>query len=287
MSLLRLLLGTLLLALSACKAGGEPVRPALWEVTGQQGQRGWLFGTIHSLPEPVDWRSEQMISALAGADRLVLEIDNAGDAKAIDAIYRRLAASQGLPPLAERVPSERRAAFEALMKEHRLSLRDFGQTETWAVALTLSRAVTSASKGTFGMEQELMRATPGLPVIALAGAEAQLRIFDGLPEAEQQDLLGAVIEEASGAISSERLARAWATGDLATLEKEMQTGILADAELREALMLAPNRDWTDKVAAMLDSGARPFVAVGAAHMAGPEGMPALLARRGYAVRRLQ
>ena len=99
MSLLRVLFGALLLALSACKAGGEPVRPALWEVTGPQGQRGWLFGTIHSLPKPVDWRSPPMDSALAGADRLVLEIDNAGDAKGIDAIYRRLAASRGLPPL--------------------------------------------------------------------------------------------------------------------------------------------------------------------------------------------
>lgn len=287
MTLLRLLFGALLLALSACKAGGEPVRPALWEVTGQQGQRGWLFGTIHSLPEPVEWRSEAMMAALAGADRLVLEIDNAGDARSIDAIYRRLAANPGLPPLAERVPPARRAAFDALAREYRLNPRDFGQTETWAVALTLSRAVTSASKGKFGMEQELMRATPGLPVIALAGAEAQLRIFDGLPEAEQQDLLGAVIEEASGAISSERLAKAWETGDLATLEAEMQTGILADAELREALMIGPNRDWTDKVVAMLDSGARPFVAVGAAHMAGPEGMPALLEARGYTVRRLQ
>ena len=287
MSLLRALLGALLLVLAACKAGGEPVRPALWEVTGPQGQRGWLFGTIHSLPEPVDWQSEPMKQALAGADRLVLEIDNAGDARAIDAIYRRLAASRGLTPLAERVPPEHRAAFDALAQKHRLDPRDFGQTETWAVALTLSRAVTSASKGTFGMEQELMRATPGLPVVALAGAEAQLRIFDGLPEAEQQDLLGAVIEEASGAISSEKLAKAWASGDIATLDKEMQTGILADPELREALMTAPNRDWTARVVAMLADGARPFVAVGAAHMAGPEGMPALLEARGFTVRRLQ
>ncbi|HMP56362.1 MAG TPA: TraB/GumN family protein [Novosphingobium sp.] len=287
MSLLRLVLGALLLALSACQAGGEPVRPALWEVTSPQGQRGWLFGTIHSLPEPVEWQSDAMKSALAGADRLVLEIDNAGDARAIDAIYRRLAASRGLPPLIERVPPDQRGAFDALMRKHRLNPRDFAQTETWAVALTLSRAVTAQSKGTFGMEQELMRATPGLPVIALAGAEAQLRIFDGLPETEQQDLLAAVIEEASGAISSERLARAWATGDLLALEKEMQTGILADPELREALMLAPNRDWAAQVVAMLTDGARPFVAVGAAHMAGPEGIPALLEARGFTVRRLQ
>lgn len=287
MTLLRGVFACLLLGLAACKAGGEPVRPALWEVSGPQGEQAWLFGTIHALPKPVDWRSPAMEAALAGSDRLVLEIDNAGDASAIDAIYRRLAASRDLPPLAERVPAARRAAFDILMDKHGLDPRDFRQTETWAAALTLSRAVTSGSKGTFGMEQELMRAASDRPVVALAGAEAQLRTFDTLPENEQQDLLGAVIEEASGAVSSERLAAAWSTGNIAALEKEMQTGLLADPELREALMLAPNRDWAAKVTALLAEGAKPLVAVGAGHMTGPQGLPALLEAQGFTVRRLQ
>jgi len=74
---------------------------------------------------------------------------------------------------------------------------------------------------------------------------------------------------------------------LATLEREMAGGILADPELRQALLTARNRAWTERVAALLAQGRRPLVAVGAAHMLGSEGLPALLAARGYTVRRIQ
>lgn len=283
----RLALG-LLLALGAC--AHEPARkvtPALWEVSGPDGQRGWLFGSIHALPKPVDWRTPAMDSALTGSDRLVMEIGRNDDSQAINRIYRELAASSGLPPLVERVEPEKRAALVASMKRLGLDPADFSQTETWAAALALSRAASADQSRAFGMEQELTEATSAKPVVALEGAEAQLRGFDALPETEQRDLLAAVVAEAGGAIGNERLAHAWASGDMAALEAETRNGILADPELREALLIAPNRRWAKKVAAILRSGGRPLVAVGAAHMAGPAGIPALLASDGFAVKRLQ
>ena len=62
---------------------------------------------------------------------------------------------------------------------------------------------------------------------------------------------------------------------------------MEDPELREALLVRRNRDWVGQLDAILASGERPLVAVGTAHLLGPDGLPTLLARRGYTTRRIQ
>ena len=69
---------------------------------------------------------------------------------------------------------------------------------------------------------------------------------------------------------------------VAALEAE-----LARAELREALLTRRNRAWADTIGAMLAEGRKPLVAVGAAHMAPPQGLPELLTAMGYTVRRVR
>jgi uncharacterized protein YbaP (TraB family) len=63
--------------------------------------------------------------------------------------------------------------------------------------------------------------------------------------------------------------------------------MLSDPDLRAALFTGRNRSWSARIAAMLARGEHPFVAVGAAHMAGADGLPAMLAAAGYRVTRVQ
>jgi len=111
-------------------------------------------------------------------------------------------------------------------------------------------------------------------------------VFDRLPQPEQADLLVATARDAATDVE-DREAIAWLTGDIATLECAAASGVLADPELREALQLARNRAWDKRIERLLANGEKPFVAVGAAHMFGQEGLPALLAAHGYEVRRVE
>lgn len=278
----------LLLVLAGCKAAPPaPVAPALWEVRGPNGEHGWLFGTIHALPERVAWRSPPMDAALSGADRIVMEIGNADKPEELTRLFSQLARGEGEAPVEQRVDPALRAKFRALLDEFNLNAGDFANTDTWAVALQISRAAQGEAQGAFGLEAELMRAAAGKPVTELEGAEAQFRMFESLPEQDQRDLLDAIVVEASATDAEDRLGAAWKRGDMALMEAETRTGLLADRELREALLTSRNVAWAGKVAAMMRGGAHPFVAVGAAHMAGPDGMPALLAARGFTVTRVQ
>jgi len=273
------------MGLAGCQEAPEPARPALWEVTGPGPQQGWLFGTIHALPRPVDWRSPQIDAALAKADRIVVEIGASADQAAIGKVFAELGRTPGQPPLSDRVAPELRPLLAKRLSAAGFKESDFVETETWAAALTLARAGAGGMDAANGIDRAVEAAANGRPVVELEGTRRQLGLFDGLPEKEQRDLLAAVVADPRP--GEETSARAWQTGDMVAIERETKRGLLADPELREILLTQRNQAWTETITQMLLAGQHPFVAIGGAHMAGLDGLPALLAAKGFTVRRVQ
>ena len=70
------------------------------------------------------------------------------------------------------------------------------------------------------------------------------------------------------------------------IHRAERTGILADPNLRAALLVERNRRWAAALVPLLEQPARPLVAVGTAHLVGPEGLASLLEAAGYRIRRL-
>jgi uncharacterized protein YbaP (TraB family) len=281
-----LLAAALALALSGCgHAHGdwpEP-RPALWEVTGPGGQHGWLFGTIHSLPDGVEWRTDAIDAAFGKASVLVVEIANLTDSDAAAAGFRRLSTTPGLPPLTQRVPAADRPQVAALLARAGLADDAFPATETWGAAIVLANRVRSADSGN-GADRVLIgeaKRVEGLETFA-----SQYGVFDRLPARAQGELLVATARD-SAAASENAEERAWLTGDLAALERQADAGVLAYPDLAEPLQRARNRAWAARISQLLADREAPFVAVGEAHMFGAESLPALLAARGYAVKRVR
>lgn len=285
----RLALATLAaLALAGCSKPAE-VRPALWLVEGPGGQQAWLFGTIHALPQPVAWRSDKIAAALEQSDRLVLEValidDDAGTARA----FAALAESPGLPPLLQRVPGDLHDELGAALKQDGFAPDALDRYESWAAALMLQNAAMAAGKSDSanGIDRALLRGY-AKPVEEFEGAAAQLAIFDRLPELAQRALLAAALGGPGDELAKMRqLEQAWAHGDLGFIDNATNADFLNSPDLRDALLVRRNRAWLIKLTAELTRGAKPFVAVGLAHLVGTEGLPALLSAQGYKVTRLQ
>ena len=276
------------LGLASCSKPAA-VRPALWLVEGPGGQRAWLFGTIHALPQPVDWHSPKIDAALAGSDRLLLEVakldDDAGTAQA----FAGLAESPGLPPLSQRVPDDLRDELGTALKQDGFSPDALDRYESWAAALMLQNAAMAAGKSDSanGIDRALLRSY-SKPVDEFEGAAAQLAIFDRLPEPAQRALLSATIAQPGDELAEMRkLEQAWARGDLTMIDAATSADFMDNPDLREALLVSRNRAWLAKLTGLLLRGAHPFVAVGLAHLVGADGLPALLSAQGYKVTRLQ
>src|SRR5690606_38153111 len=144
LALIRALFALLaVLALANCapeRSWPEPA-PALWEVSGPNGERGWLFGTIHALPDGVAWRTRPLDEALAAADVLVVEVAELADREAGQAAFAERSLTAGLPPLSQRVSARDRPALAKLMKRAERDDDDFADVESWAAGLLLAASV--------------------------------------------------------------------------------------------------------------------------------------------------
>ena len=281
---------TALLALAACQsAPADQKNPALWEVTAADGAKGWVFGTVHALPDGLEWQTPAIDRAVAQSGTLVLEILDPADQAAARAAFLRLGTTPGQPPLEARVEPALRPALRAALTKTGLNAAQFSSLEDWAAALTLSFALEAVEGNDpdNGADRALLAAAGKRTVAGLETLEGQLGLFDTLPAREQRSLLSAVLAESASNAADKRLVKAWADGDVATIDREAHAGMMADPRLREALLVARNRRWAEQVAAMLKQGKRPFVAVGAAHVVGIDGLPEMLAARGFAVKRVQ
>ncbi len=257
--------------------------PAIWELRREGEPVAWLLGTVHALPDGLEWRTSTLENALAQADLLVVEIAELDDASTASGAFEAVSRTPGLPPLTARVAAPDRPGLRALLARAEVDEADLAGRETWAAALMLA-AATRAHDPANGVDRALLsepRAVEGLETHA-----AQFARFDRLSQRAQEELLSGVAADALER-DPDALLTAWLTGDIARLERLSADRLLADPELRHGLVTARNRAWAGRIDELIANGARPFVAVGAGHLLGADGLPALLAARGFAVRRLQ
>ncbi len=262
--------------------------PALWEITDSAGAvEGWLFGTIHALPDGAKWQSPRLTETLGDADMLVVEVADLGNGEDLSKLFEQMAFDRREGPVIERIDPALRGEFEELLVKAKVRRSYFDPMESWAAALALAQ-VAQTNKAENGADRVLLAAFDQREVVELEGARAQLAIFDTLPQTEQRDLLNAVIEEAREyGDKGDTLANAWLGGDTDLLIELTRRGILADPELAQVLLYDRNRAWAAQIENLLSASERPLIAVGAGHLLGERGLPALLESRGYTVSRLE
>ncbi|MEO8548026.1 MAG: TraB/GumN family protein, partial [Sphingomicrobium sp.] len=198
----------------------------------------------------------------------------------------------GLPPLATRVPPEKRALLEAAIAKTGIPRPAFDRMETWAAAFMLlgTQFKDLGLSGDAGVEAVLRGAftQAGKPVGQLETNHEQLSMFDTLPESAQRALLeGAVDSPAEMSSQFREMLNAWARGDVAGIAASFNEDLAGSPELREALLRRRNANWTRWIERRMATPGSVFIAVGAGHLAGADSVVDMLQRDGYRVRRVQ
>ena len=259
--------------------------PAMWEATGPDGQRAWLFGTIHALPDGAQWRTPLLDDVQGQADVLMVEVADLGDGAAAREAFEERSRSNGLQPLLARVEKAERNRVADLLGAADMDQSDFAGTETWAAALQLGNAVRCTDSAS-GVDRALLGEMA--TVLSIESYDSQFAMFDALSASAQADLLLSAAQSSDCDRTAQRV-EDWLTGNTDAQLADLERGFRGNEELRNAMLVSRNRLFAESLAAQLVSepGRSVLLAVGAGHMPGPEGVVALLEAKGFTLRRIQ
>lgn len=283
-----------LLELAACSRTAPLIEgdahPPMWEAV-RGDTRLILIGSVHQLPPTLDWQDLRVKRAVSAADALILELSPEESAKA-SALFARMSRDESVPPLVTRIGDRDAETVESQLSAQGLTHDDVAATESWAITLLLSNIASAALglSGDNGVETVLTRQFTNArkPVTGLETSAAQLGIFNAIaPNTQSAMLRRAIADQATSRDTTVALLRAWAAGDVAQITRLVDAEMARTPELAEPLVLSRNRAWAAQLAARPTTGATTtLIAVGTGHLIGPEALPALLAARGFTVRRI-
>jgi uncharacterized protein YbaP (TraB family) len=274
-------------------ASGAQAAPAMWRVTHGDSQV-YLFGTLHVLQPKARWRTPLYDRVLAQSGTVWFEADmQSGDPDTLRLLIQRYGSDPDTP-LSRKLPA---SDVDALSRQTDLARID--HLRPWAAALMLSMQPALARGATVerGADLTITRAarSDAKRVRTFETLEDQARMFASLPQGSEVHYLADVIHErargsrVSFQPSAASLERQWLDGDLARLGP----GLVGDLRrqnpsLYDALLKRRNFAWADALTAeMASASGIELVNVGALHMVGDDGLPALLKARGFQVERVQ
>lgn len=281
------LIGGLLLSIAAPAAeSGHPV--TMWEVEGAQN-RIYLLGSVHLLRAEDHPLPSIIDTAYADAETIVMELDM-DDIDPVAA--QQQVTALGLLPeeqsLAELMGPRLYARAASFADAADIPLAMLTRTEPWLAAMTVEQMMLAriGFNPQFGVEAHLtgLATADGKPVIGLETVRQQLEFLDGMSLEAQRALLLQSLE-ASAEIDQmmDDLVRAWRFGDIAYLGSEMLEDMQDYPELHRAVVVERNRNWMAAIEGFAREQDDYLIVVGALHLIGEDGVPALLEARGYEV----
>ena len=267
---------------AAADSGADMDRALFWSIQKGGQPAGNLLGTIHSEdPRVLDF-SESLLSNLK--DNGIFAMELVPDLSTL----ARLTEHMHYPPgqtLLSVIGEQRFQRLETALSAYKVPPEFISRMKPWAAMMTLS---TPPPKTGFFMDMSLsLRAAgSGLKVVGLETLEQQLSFLQEMPMAMQISLLDQAIAEYGQVVAAhDEMVDTYLQNDLPSLqtlsgEQLQQVGKEASDYFIEAGINARNHRMLESLLGHLAHD-RVFIAVGALHLPGKDGLINLLRRNGF------
>ena len=271
------LAATLLSFMAVAQAAGTGL---LWKVEAPSGTTSYLFGTMHADDARLTDFSPELEQALADSDAFMMETLPPDD---LSVYFMQDASLADLLNEDELAQVRQLADFHAMQEDIALHMKP------WLLAMVFD---LPEPQSPLAQDVQLLAKAraQNKEILGLETTEAHFGVLDGLTREEHLTMLRAVLKRnpEEKERDFERLLGAYVEGDIekiAALDDDITGDMLPPAlwqKMKVRLIDERNVRMAERIIA--ESGQRSvFVAVGASHLAGEQGLLARLRRAGYQV----
>jgi len=263
----------------------------LWEISGKDlDQSSFLYGTIHMINKNDFVMTEATKSAFEKAKLVTFEIN-----------LEEMTNMAAMMPLMMKAFMANDTTLQDLLSEedYRLVSGHFEKLglpmmllnrikPMFLSALTSEDALKMSEEPgevvSYEMEFMEMARQQGKTMAGLETAEYQMSMFDSIPYRAQAEMLVEGIQTGdTGNDQFKKMIELYKSQDLQGLQEMLSSDESGVAEYEDLLLLQRNRNWIPVMEKMM-AGQTVFFAVGAGHLAGEEGVIALLRKEGYTLK---
>lgn len=273
-------------ALLAGVAHADSSAPFLWQVQGPKAVHH-LLGSVHLLPASAHPLPPALDAAYAESRGLMFESDL--QALSSPELQGRMlgAAREDRPGgLKGRIGAKLYQRLQKRAAELGMPTPICEDFRAWFCALTIELYPLQRSDFSpeYGVDQYFYTRAreDGRSVTGLEPPERQLALFTAMPETLSTQLLAATLDEATfSSLTPQELQRIWRSGATQELEKLVKDLRSRYPQLHAYLLADRNRAWLPVLVQNLNGETPLLVVVGAAHLVGRDGLPALLKAQGF------
>lgn len=259
--------------------------PFLYEIQGAKTKH-YLMGSVHLLPATSQPLPAALEDAYAKAGGITFESDLAtlADAKTQMAMLSAAAADKDLQAMVSN------ATWERLQKRAKALQMPLEETclpyKPWFCAMTLElfSFQRDGFQAEYGLDEHFFNRAlaDGKAIHWLEAADAHMALFTQMPDKLSEQFLNATLDEqAEPGQTPDALLQMWRNGDKDTLDKVTAEMKLKHPAIYARLLADRSRAWLPMIEKLLASDTPQLIIVGAAHLAGGDGLPALLKAKGY------
>jgi uncharacterized protein YbaP (TraB family) len=282
----------LLLPQQVAAEGLRNSQGVLWQVTRDGKPLAHIFGTIHLADPDIVQLPAPVAAAFQAATSLSVE------AVLDTAATQALGEAMALPPdrnLQDLVPADVFSKAAVAAQPYGLQPVQLNRLKPWALAMLITvtpEEIVRRNSGQAALDVLLTNQAraAGKPVNGLETMVEQISVFDSLPPDEQASFLAAAaMDIAQKEKLMAAMKQAYLRRDIEGVRNAAYTGATkteraAADKLERGLIDERNKRMAQRMQSSFDGGT--FVAIGALHLPGDEGVLALLQRDGYTVKRV-